>query len=105
MNNEIIIYSPQPTKPLSKASIAKCYGAIIHDNKCFIAKPNYDEEIFKVYCPLIGVLPDRNSLTVGNSYSSYNSDSLRGVLDKLVENDYPIYEFEDAKTLFKWMIE
>jgi hypothetical protein len=103
MKNEIIVYSPKPTKPLSEASISKCYGTIIQDNKCYIAKPNYDEEIFKAYCPLVKSSPDRNSLTVGNSY--FKEDSLNGILIKLVEHDYQIYEFEDTKELFKWMIE
>jgi hypothetical protein len=103
MKNEIIIYSPQPTKPLSEASIDKCYGTIIHNNKCYIAKPNYCEEIFKVYCPLAISSPDRNSLTVGNSY--FAESSLNEILIRLVESDYPIYEFENTKDLFKWMIE
>jgi hypothetical protein len=103
MKNKIIIYRPQPTKPLSKASIAKCYGTIIQDNKCYIAKPNYDEEIFKIYCPLAKSSPDRNSLTVGNSY--FMESSLNEILIRLVEGDHPIYEFEDTKELFKWMIE
>ena len=102
MKNEIIIYSPQLTKPLSEASIAKCYGTIINDNKCYIAKPNYYESIFKVYCPL-AISSDRNPLTVGNSY--FAESSLNEVLVKLVERDHPIYEFKDVKELFKWMIE
>jgi hypothetical protein len=105
MNNEIIIYSPQPTKPLSEASIAKCYGAIISGRKCFIHKPDYCGDAFKVYSPFDGIIPNQNALTLGNSFTPLNSNSLRGVLDKLAESDYPIYEFEDAKTLFKWMSE
>jgi hypothetical protein len=103
MKNEIIIYSPQPTKPLSEASIAKCYGTIINGNKCYIAKPNYCEEIFKVYGPSVISSPDRNSLTVGNSY--FRESSLNEILIKLAKFDHPIYEFESAKELFKWMIE
>ncbi len=102
MKNEIIIYSPQPTKPLSEASIAKCYGTIINDNKCYIAKPNYCGPIFKVYCPL-AISFDRSSLTVGNSY--HEEGSLNEILIRLAKCDHPIYEFESAKELFKWMIE
>lgn len=91
---------------MSEASIAKCYGTIIDNNKCFIARTQYSGGDFKVYCPTQN-LPStgKNPLTVGNSYARLDSDSLRGVLDKLVESNYPIYEFEDVKTLFKWMIE
>ena len=103
MKNEIIIYSPQPTKPLSEASIAKCYGTIINDNKCYIAKPNYTEEVFKVYCPSYSISPEINPFTVGNSY--FKGDSLQGVLHTLVEGNHPIYEFEGIKELFMWIIE
>lgn len=62
----------------------------------FVTRENFDCGLFKAMCC--------RAVTQGNTWSDWDSDSLVGILQKIVSRpDLKVCEFNHSSELFKWL--
>lgn len=89
-------------KPVSKYVLAaaacedKFYGVEINGYKNFITREQFNSGNF--------VIRAVHSLTNGNGYGAYGNECLRTLIEKAIENNNKVFEFDSFNDLAVWLM-
>ncbi len=78
-----------------QCSTTSYYAVQMIDTKAFIAREGFDRGPFE--------LRALRKLSNGNKYSQYLGESLTGLIQKLIDLDYRVYEFTDLNEFLEWL--
>ena len=80
-----------------QANGKKFYGVqFTATQKAFIVQEEYDTGAFKL-------ITFGREMTMGNSWDTYDNNDLKLMIQNLIVNDKPVFEFDTAKELYQWL--
>lgn len=84
---------------VENVGIDRWYGVMNSDSsvKGFVTREKYDSGNFVIRCGM--------ALTNGNGWNCYDCCSLNQLIQSLLYHGFSVFEFNDDKELFKWLIE
>ena len=94
---------PKPLKnikPLQLSEVGNIdvhhyFGTVLRGVKGFIMRREFSFGKFAVHCT--------DAFTMGNSYDSYDRDTIKEVVTALITDQFEVYEFTNRTQFFTWL--